>query len=126
MEYIYISRTTQRTNTGQVPACSEEPVDFTDTNTVETSTCLKTTQQETTNSPSDIDRIGLAHVQLRPCVFETATATKIYCELGRSWGIVLMLKSFQKRLQRRRKQPCLKIHTLFRRLMYFGRPFHRF
>ena len=49
MEYIYISRTTQRTNTGQVPACSEEPVDFTDTNTVETSTCLKTTQQETTS-----------------------------------------------------------------------------
>ena len=44
-----ISRTTQRTNTGQVPACSQEPVDFTDTNIVETSTCLKTTQQETTN-----------------------------------------------------------------------------
>ena len=46
---IYVSKTTQRTNTGQVPACSQEPVDFTDTNVVETSTCLKTTQQETTN-----------------------------------------------------------------------------
>ena len=44
-----ISRTTQRTNTGQVPACSQEPADFTDTNIVETSTCLKTTQQEMTN-----------------------------------------------------------------------------
>ena len=43
MEYIiYISRTTQRTNTGQVPACSQEPVDSTDANIVETSTCLKT------------------------------------------------------------------------------------
>ena len=42
MENIYISRTTQRTNTGQVSACSQEPVDSTDTNIVETSTCLKT------------------------------------------------------------------------------------
>jgi len=24
MKYIYISRTTQRTNTGQVPACSQD------------------------------------------------------------------------------------------------------
>ena len=30
MEYIYISRTTQRTNTGQVSACSQVPVDSTD------------------------------------------------------------------------------------------------
>ena len=44
-----ISRTTQRTNTGQIPACSQEPVDSTDANIVETSTCLETTQQETTN-----------------------------------------------------------------------------
>ena len=44
-----ISRTTQCTNTGQVPACSQEPVDSTDANIVETSTCLETTQQETTN-----------------------------------------------------------------------------
>ena len=65
-------------------------------------------------SPSDIDRIGLVHVQLRPWVFKAATATKIYCELGRSWGIVSMLKSLQKQLQRRHKQQCLKIHTLFR------------
>ena len=49
MKYIYISRTTQRTNTGQIPACSQEPVDSTDANMVETSTCLETTQQETTN-----------------------------------------------------------------------------
>ena len=49
MKYIYISRTTQRTNTGQVPACSQEPVDSTDANMVETSTCLETTQQEMTN-----------------------------------------------------------------------------
>ena len=47
MKYIYISRTTQRTNSGQIPACSQEPVDSTDANMVETSTCLETTQQET-------------------------------------------------------------------------------
>ena len=46
IEYIYISRTTQRTNTGQIPACSQEPADFTNINIVETLTCLKTTQQE--------------------------------------------------------------------------------
>ena len=44
MEYIYISRATQRTNTGQVPACSQEPIDSTDANIVETLTCLKTTR----------------------------------------------------------------------------------
>ena len=48
-EIFYISRTTQRTNSGQVPACSQEPVDSTDANMVETSTCLETTQQEMTN-----------------------------------------------------------------------------
>ena len=37
------------TNTGQVPAWSQEPVDPTDANIVETSTSLVTTQQETTN-----------------------------------------------------------------------------
>ena len=40
---------TQRTNIGQIPACSQEPVEYTDTNIVETSTCLKTTQEEMTN-----------------------------------------------------------------------------
>ena len=39
---------TQRTNTEQVPACSQEPVDSTDANIVENSTCLETAQQETT------------------------------------------------------------------------------
>ena len=94
------------TNSGQVPACSQEPVDSTDANMVETSTCLETTQQEM--SPSDIDRIGLVHVQLRPWVFKAATATKIYCELGRSWGIVSMLKSLQKQLQRRHNNSVWK------------------
>ena len=37
-----------RAYTGQVPACSQKPVDFTDTK-LWTLTCLKTTQQETTN-----------------------------------------------------------------------------
>ena len=63
-EYIYISRTTLRTNNGQVPVCSQEPVDSTDANIVETLTCLETTQLETTNFI--IDRIRLAHVQLCP------------------------------------------------------------
>ena len=48
-EYIHILRTTQRTNTGQVPVCSQEPVDSTDASIVETSTCLETTKLETTN-----------------------------------------------------------------------------
>ena len=47
MESVW--RTTQRTNSGQIPACSQEPVDSTDANMVETSTCLETTQQEMTN-----------------------------------------------------------------------------
>jgi len=42
MEYIYISRTTQRTSTRHVSACSQEPADSIDANIVETSTCLKT------------------------------------------------------------------------------------
>ena len=42
MENIYISRTTERTNTGQVSTCSQDPEDSTDANIVETSTCLKT------------------------------------------------------------------------------------
>ena len=46
-------------------------------------------------------------------------ATKIYCEFERSWGIILMLKSLQKQLQRRYKQRCLKIDTLLRILMFF-------
>ena len=60
MKYIYISRTTQRTNSGQVPACSQEPVDSTDVNMVETSTSLETTQQEMTNFTVRllIDRTG--------------------------------------------------------------------
>ena len=44
-----ILRATQCTNTGQVPVCSQQPVDSTDANIVETSTCLETTQQEMTN-----------------------------------------------------------------------------
>ena len=42
MENIYISRTTQRTNTGQISACSQELEDSIDVNVVESSTCLKT------------------------------------------------------------------------------------
>ena len=37
-----LARTTQRTNTRQVSACSQEPVDSTDANIVGTSTSLKT------------------------------------------------------------------------------------
>ena len=38
--------------------------------------------------------------------------------IGGVWGIVSMLKSLQKQLQRRHKQLCLKIDTLLRRLMF--------
>ena len=48
-----------------------------------------------------------------------ASPVTIYCKLGRSCGIISMLKSLQKHLQRRHKQLCLKIDTLLRRLMYF-------
>ena len=121
MKYIYISRTTQRTNSGQVPACSQEPVDSTDANMVETSTCLETTQQEMTNFTVRllIDRTG-------PCSATPLSVQSSYRYQKRSWGIVSMLKSLQKQLQRRHKQQCLKIHTLFRILMFFGRPFYRF
>ena len=55
-----ISRTTECTNSGQIPACSQEPVDSTDANMMETSTCLETTQQEMTNFTVRllIDRTG--------------------------------------------------------------------
>ena len=121
-----ISRTTQRTNTGQIPACSQEPVDSTDANIVETSTCLETTQQEMTNFTVRllIDRTGPCSAM--PLSVQSSYRYQNICELGRSWGIVSMLKSLQKQLQRRHKQQCLKIHTLFRILMFFGRPFYRF
>ena len=113
-----ISRPTQHTNAEQVPACSQESVDCGDFNLFGDNTvrnvkfhCLI------------IDRIGLAHVQLRPRVFKVATATKIYCKLGRCCGIVSMLKSLQKQLQRRYTQQCLKIDTLLRTSMFFGWPF---
>ena len=35
-------------------------------------------------------------------------------------GMVSVLKSYQKQLQRSHKQRCLKIHTLLRRLIFFG------
>ena len=102
------SRTTQRTNTGQIPACSQEPVDSTDANMVETSTCLETTQQEMTNFTVRYQSNRTGPCSAAPL---SVPATKIYCELGRSWGIVSMLKSLQKQLQRRHKQQCLKTYT---------------
>ena len=66
---------------------------------------------------SIIDRMTLVHVQPRPQVLKAATATKTDCELEGSWGIVSMLKSLQKQLQRRHRQRCLKIDTLIRLLM---------
>ena len=52
------------------------------------------------------------------CSKQLSTATKIYCKLERSWGIISMLKSLQKQLQRRHKQRCLKIDTLLRSMMF--------
>ena len=83
---------------------------------METSTYSETTQQETTNFIW-----LLLHVQLCPPVFKAATMTKTDCKLEGSWGIVLMLKSLQKQLQRRHRQWCLKMSTLIRRLMFFFR-----
>ena len=53
MEYFYISRITQCTNTGRVPACTKEPVDSTDANIVETSTCWRQYNKKRQISPSD-------------------------------------------------------------------------
>ena len=92
IEYIYISRTTQRTNNGQVPACSQEPVD----------SILWRPQLVWRQHKFDrpiIDWIGLVHVQLCPWVFKAATATKIYCKLGRPWGIISTLKSASEKSQ---------------------------
>ena len=54
------------------------PVDSTDANVVETSSCLKTIDTLRTDNfyRSIIDRIGLAHVQLRPWVLKAAMAMK--------------------------------------------------
>ena len=119
--YVYLenySTYKHRTST----TCTQEPVDFTHTNIVETPTCSKTTSKKRQISLSDYWLDSLMFSRAPWC----STATKIYCKLGRSWGMVSMLKSFQKHLQGRQKQPCLKIGTPFRRLMYFGRPFYRF
>ena len=66
-----ILRATQCTNTGQVPVCSQQPVDSTDANIVETSTCLETTQQETTKFTVQLlvescSAIDIRHSQLHP------------------------------------------------------------
>ena len=102
------------TNTGQVPVCSQEPVDSTNANTYCGHFNLfgdNTARNDKFHRPI-IDRIGLVHAQLCPWVFKAATAMTIYCEFGRgggSWGIVSTLKSLQKQLQRRHKQRYLKI-----------------
>ena len=77
---------------------------------METSTCLETDRKKHQISPfTIIDGMTLVHVQPRPRVLKVATAMKTFCELGRSWGIVSMLKSLQKQLQRRRRQQYLKV-----------------
>ena len=75
---------------------------------------------------SIIDPMTLAHVQ--PCsrVLKAATTMKTDCQFEGSWGIISMLKSFQKQLQRRHRQQCLKTDTLIRLLMFFRWLFYRF
>ena len=88
-------------NTRSVPACSQEPVD----------SFLETTQQEMTS--------------FTIWVFKAATAMKLYCKLGGGGGfsgIVWMLKSLQKQLQRSHKQSenrCTspKIDDVFRTII---------
>ena len=75
---------------------------------------------------SIIDRMTLVHVQPRSQVLKAATATKTDCQFEGYWGIVSILKSLQKQLQRRRRQRCLEIDTVIRLLMFFGRSFYRF
>ena len=63
----YISGTTQRINTGQVPACNQEPVDSTDANIYGDFNLFEdnTVRNDKFYRPI-IDRIGLVHVQLCP------------------------------------------------------------
>ena len=124
-KYIYISRTTQRTNSGQVPACSQEPVDSTDANMVETSTCLETTQQEMTNFTVRYRSNRTGPCSTAPLSVQSSYRYQNILRIGEVLGHRIDTK-ISKQLQRRHKQQCLKIHTLFRILMFFGRPFYRF
>ena len=90
---------------------------------VETSTCLETTQQEMTNFTVRYRSNRTGPCSAAPLSVQSSYRYQNILRIGRSWGIVSMLKSLQKQLQRRHKQQCLKIHTLFRILMFFGRPF---
>ena len=88
---------------------------------METSSCSETTQQKKNDKfhRSIVDPMTLVHAQLRSRVLKAATTTKTDCVFEGSWGIVSMLKSLQKQLQRRHRQRCLEIDTLIRLLMFF-------
>jgi len=102
-------------------ACSQEPVDATDTYIVEILTCLETTQQKKKKiyyCPI-IDWMILIHVNsTAPSGAHWATKTKTDLELEGSWGIS-MLKYLQKQLQRRYRQWHLKIDTFILTLIFF-------
>ena len=121
MEWRYISKITQHTNTGQVPACSQGPVVILILRRLWT-VGDNTARNDKFHCPI-IDGTNLVHVQLRPRIVKTATVTRTDCELKGSWGIILMLKSIQKQLQRRHRQQCVKFTQ---GLMFFGRSFYCF
>ena len=86
---------------------------------VETSTCLETIQLQTTNFT-----VQLIEYRTGPSPRagdEASSLLRNIANLGESWGIVSMLKALQKQLQRSHQQQCLKIDTLLRRFMFFGR-----
>ena len=121
MEWRCISKSTQHTNTRQVPACSQGPVVILILRRLWT-VGDNTARNDKFHCPI-IDGTNLVHVQLRPRIVKTATVTRTDCELEGSWGIILMLKSIQKQLQRRHRQQCVKFTQ---GLMFFGWSFYRF
>ena len=81
-------------------SCSQGPVNSNDTNVVETSNCLETTQQKKDKFHCLItDQMTLVQVQLYLRVLKAATVMETDCEFERSWGILstnLSKRSFAK------------------------------
>ena len=94
-------------NTGQIPACSQGPVDSTDTNVVETSTCLETTQQEMTNFTVRLS-IGWPWSMFSRECSKQLPQRKLNAIC---WDFVSMLKSLQKQIQRSHRQWNLNRYT---------------
>ena len=75
-------------------------------------------------SPSDYWSNRTGPCSAAPQSAQSSYHYKNLLQIGGTWGIVLMLKSLQKQLQRKHKQRYLKIDTLLRRLMFLDSHFN--